>query len=213
MNLLYATVELSTDEAELQQALGGEYLVRSATIPGGGDDNSVQLKIFCHPANKPRAERFKTQSKAFVSGMIMFTNDLSKPIGLVADVVEKDPGFNINQCVLGNAYFTKKEPQTKPSGLTLTRIGTTMDNGDDSLYLQMETDQTRFDKLTERYRSGRALTVIGTLREYHGGKRDESDQPYRAIVATNFSTRAESAKGSGGGGRPQIDPLPDTNAY
>jgi hypothetical protein len=212
MNLLYATVELSADEAELQNALGGEYLVRNATIPGGGEDNSVKLKVFCHPGNKPRAERFKTQSKAFVTGMLIFTEDLSKPIGLVVDQVEKDPGFRVNQCVLGNAYFTKKEPTTKASGTTSVRIGTTLDNGNDSLYLFMEVDQSRYDKLMERYRSGRSLTVVGSIREYHGGKRDENDQPYRAIVATNFSTRAEQPKG-GGGGRPVVDPLPDCNAY
>jgi hypothetical protein len=144
--------------------------------------------------------------------MLIFTEDLAKPIGLVVDQVEKDPGFRVNQCVLGNAYFTKKEPVTKPSGTTSVRIGTTLDNGNDSLYLFMEVDQSRYDKLVDRYRSGRSLTVVGAIREYHGGKRDENDQPYRAIVATNFSTRAEQAKG-GGGGRPPIDPLPDCNAY
>lgn len=208
MNLLTATVKLGSEPATLESALGGEYWTRLATIP----QSQVQIKLFCHPGNTERAERLKNQSTAFVTGMVLFTSDLSKPLGLVVDQLEVDPGFSINQAVLGNAYFLKKEPQTKANGSVSVRIGTTLDNGNDSLYLFMEVEQSRAEKVLDRYKAGRSLTVVGQLREYRGGKRSDDDQPYRAISCLNFSTRAERS-GAGAAGRPPLDPLPDTSAY
>lgn len=209
MNLLTATVKLGAEPAILESALGAEYWTRLATIP----QSQVQIKLFCHPGNTERAERLKNQSSAFVSGMVLFTADLSKPLGLVVDQLEIEPSFSVNQAVLGNAYFLKKEPQTKANGSVSVRIGTTLDNGTDSLYLYMEADQSRAEKVLDRYKAGRALTVVGQLREYRGGQRSQDDQPYRAISCMNFSTRAERGVSSSSGGRPSLDPLPDTSAY
>ena len=68
-------------------------------------------------------------------------------------------------------------------------------------------------KLNDRIRKGRAICVQGYLREY---RKDDSDSPYRAIVASDFTTRKEQRKtgtesettGSAAG-YAEVDPTPD----
>ena len=64
----------------------------------------------------------------------------------------------------------------------------------------METYEARKKKLTERIRKGRPICVQGYIREY---RKDDSDSPYRAIVASDFSTRKE---------RERTSKNPQTNA-
>ena len=52
----------------------------------------------------------------------------------------------------------------------------------------METHESRKGKLNDRIRKGRAICIQGYLREY---RKDDSDSPYRAIVASDFSTRKD----------------------
>ena len=58
----------------------------------------------------------------------------------------------------------------------------------------METHESRKKKLDERVRKGRPICVQGYIREY---RKDDSDSPYRAIVASDFTTRKDRQKTGG----------------
>ena len=76
----------------------------------------------------------------------------------------------------------------------------------------METDESRKKKLTERVRKGRPICVQGYIREY---RKDNSDSPYRAIVANDFTTRKDSGTSRNpqtngtAAGYTQVDPTPE----
>ena len=77
----------------------------------------------------------------------------------------------------------------------------------------MELHESRKKKLTERIRKGRAVCVQGYLREY---RKDDTDSPYRAVVANDFTTRKELQKNGGrqastgtAAGYAEVDPSPD----
>jgi hypothetical protein len=118
-----------------------------------------------------------------------------------------------NQVVLGNAFFGSDDVKERKNGMVATKIGTTLDNQDVTTWLFLELHEQRKNKLTDRLRKGRAICVQGYLREY---RKDDSDSPYRAIVANDFTTRKELAKTNGSrtqtgqaAGYTETDPTPD----
>ena len=118
-----------------------------------------------------------------------------------------------NQVVLGNAFFSDDQIKERKNNVVACRIGTSLDESDVVTWLYLETNESRKKKLTERIRKGRGLCVQGYLREY---RKDDSDSPYRAIVAHDFTTRKESRSArknpqtSGtAAGYDEIDPTPD----
>ena len=77
----------------------------------------------------------------------------------------------------------------------------------------METHESRKKKLNERIRKGRPICVQGYIREY---RKDDSDSPYRAIVANDFTTRKDRSLSGGSPqksgtakGYTEVDPTPD----
>ena len=77
----------------------------------------------------------------------------------------------------------------------------------------MECHESRKTKLQDRIRKGRPICVQGYLREY---RKDDSDSPYRAIVANDFSTRKDRpssnknpAGNSQAAGYTEVDPTPE----
>ena len=97
--------------------------------------------------------------------------------------------------------------------MVATKVGTTLDNSDVTTWLYMELHESRKQKLSDRIRKGRPICIHGYLREY---RKDDADSPYRAIVATDFSTRKELAKSGGNRtstgsatGYGEVDPTPD----
>ena len=77
----------------------------------------------------------------------------------------------------------------------------------------MEISNVRKKKLEDRIRKGRPICIQGYLREYH---KEGNDSPYRAIVASDFTTRAERkrtdknpAANSTASGYTEVDPVPD----
>ena len=118
-----------------------------------------------------------------------------------------------NQVVLGNAFFASDEIKERKNSMVATKIGTTLDNQDVTTWLFLELHEQRKNKLSDRLRKGRAICVQGYLREY---RKDDSDSPYRAIVANDFSTRRELEKTRGNkpttgtaSGYTELDPTPD----
>ena len=97
--------------------------------------------------------------------------------------------------------------------MVATKIGSTLDNSDITTWLWLETHESRKKKLADRLRKGRVCCVHGYLREYH---KDADNSPYRAIVATDFTTRAEKSAAAGNpqtngtaAGYGELDPTPD----
>ena len=118
-----------------------------------------------------------------------------------------------NQVVLGNAFFGDDQVKDRKNNQVATKIGTTLDNSDVTTWLYLETHESRKKKLTDRIRKGRAICVQGYLREY---RKDDGGSPYRAIVASDFSTRKDSGKArrrpesdGSAAGYAEIDPTPD----
>ena len=118
-----------------------------------------------------------------------------------------------NQVVLGNAFFGSDEIRERKNDQLAVKIGTTLDNSDVTTWLYLETHESRRKKLTDRIRKGRAICIQGYLREY---RKDDSDSPYRAIVASDFTTRKEQRKSGrspqtsgSASGYAEVDPTPD----
>ena len=117
-----------------------------------------------------------------------------------------------NQVVLGNAFFGSDEIKDRKAGVAV-KIGSTLDNSDVVTWLFMECHESRKSKLEDRIRKGRPICVQGYLREY---RKDDSDSPYRAIVANDFSTRKDRpssnknpAGDSSAAGYTEVDPTPE----
>ena len=105
-----------------------------------------------------------------------------------------------------------KKIKDRKNGVAV-KIGSTLDNSDVVTWLYMETHESRKPKLQDRIRKGRAICVQGYLREY---RKDDSDSPYRAIVANDFSTRKDRpmaskdpASSSSAAGYTEVDPTPE----
>ena len=160
-------------------------------------------------------ESWKPGTRALITGNLVFSDDTTKPLDLIITTLETNVPQDMycNQVVLGNAFFGSDEIKERKNGQIAVKIGSTLDNSDVTTWLYLETHETRKKKLSERIRKGRALCVQGYIREY---RKDDSDSPYRAIVASDFSTRKEKARSNknpqtngSAAGYAEVDPTPD----
>ena len=154
-------------------------------------------------------------TRALITGNLVFTEDYTKPLDLIITTIEPNVPADMycNQVVLGNAFFGDDQIKPRRNDQVAVKIGTTLDNSDVVTWLYLETHDSRKKKLEDRIRKGRALCIQGYLREY---RKDDSDSPYRAIVASDFSTRKETKRssrnpqsGGSASGYTEVDPTPD----
>ena len=218
MNFIAATVELRSPIADPINAYGLDYRGADAVIPGGSGNAEVRLRVLCYdrPGAKLSAfEAWKSGTRALITGNLVFSDDTTKPLDLIITTLETNVPQDMycNQVVLGNAFFGSDEIKERKNGQVAVKIGSTLDNSDVTTWLYLETHESRKKKLSERIRKGRALCVQGYIREY---RKDDTDSPYRAIVASDFSTRKEKARTSknpqtngSAAGYAEVDPTPD----
>ena len=218
MNFIAATVELKDFVGDPIKAYGLDYCGANAVVPANGSASEVRFRILCYDREGPKLKNFldwKPGTRALITGTILFSDDTSKPLDLIVSTIEQNipPTMYCNQVVLGNAFFGTDEIKERKNGMVATKIGTTLDDSDVTTWLFLETHEQRKTKLSKRIRKGRAVCVHGYLREF---RKDDSDSPYRAIVATDFTTRKELAKSTGAkpqtgsaSGYTEIDPSPD----
>ena len=218
MNFIAATVELRSPIADPINAYGLDYRGADAVIPGGSGNAEVRLRVLCYdrPGAKLSAfEAWKSGTRALITGNLVFSDDTTKPLDLIITTLETNVPQDMycNQVVLGNAFFGSDEIKERKNGQVAFKIGSTLDNSDVTTWLYLETHETRKKKLSERIRKGRALCVQGYIREY---RKDDTDSPYRAIVASDFSTRKEKARtnknpqtNGSAAGYAEVDPTPD----
>lgn len=218
MNFIAATVELRSPIADPINAYGLDYRGADAVIPGGSGNAEVRLRVLCYdrPGAKLTAfEEWKSGTRALITGNLVFSDDTTKPLDLIITTLEANVPQEMycNQVVLGNAFFGSDEIKERKNGQVAVKIGSTLDNSDVTTWLYLETHESRKKKLSDRIRKGRALCVQGYIREY---RKDDSDSPYRAIVASDFSTRKEKARTSknpqtsgSAAGYAEVDPTPD----
>jgi len=218
MNFIAATVQLETRSSEPVQVYGLNFVSASAIIPSGNQSGDVRLRLLCFNTDGPKLEGFKNWkegTRALVTGHIVFSEDTAEPLDLIISTLEPNVSKDMycNQVVLGNAFFGSDEIKERKSGQLAIKIGTTLDNSDVTTWLYMETDESRKKKLTERVRKGRPICVQGYIREY---RKDDSDSPYRAIVANDFTTRKDSSNSrrnpqtnGTAAGYTQVDPTPE----
>ena len=218
MNFIVATVELRSTPTDTVNAYGLEYLSADAAVPGASASGEVRFRLLCYNRVGPKLEAFggwKAGTRALVTGNIVFTEDPKQPLDLIVSTLETNVPQDMycNQVVLGNAFFGDDKIEERKNDQVAVKIGTTLDNSDVTTWLFMETHESRKNKLTDRVRKGRQICVQGYLREY---RKDDSDSPYRAIVANDFSTRKDRPKAgpnpqkSGSAqGYTEVDPTPD----
>jgi hypothetical protein len=218
MNFIAATVELKSLIADPINAYGLDYRGADAVIPGGSGNAEVRLRVLCYDRPGPKLSAFeawKSGSRALITGNLVFSDDTTKPLDLIITTLEANVPQDMycNQVVLGNAFFGSDEIKERKNGQVAVKIGSTLDNSDVTTWLYLETHESRKKKLSQRIRKGRALCVQGYIREY---RKDDSDSPYRAIVASDFSTRLEKARTSknpqtngSAAGYAEVDPTPD----
>ena len=218
MNFITATVELKEFINDPINAYGLDYCGASAVVPGNGGASETQFRMLCFEREGPKLKAFmnwKPGTRALVSGNLVFTDDTSKPYDFIVNTIETNVPQDMycNQVVLGNAFFGSDEIKDRKNDMVAVKIGSTLDNSDITTWLFLETHESRKKKLTDRIRKGRPICVQGYLREY---RKDNDDSPYRAIVASDFTTRKETprsgkAKGSTGSaaGYGEVDPTPD----
>ena len=220
MNFIAATVQLAQSSSEdTINAYGLSYNTAMGSIPSGNANGDVQFRVLCYDNPGPKLEAFldwkKNKKRALVTGNLVFSDDPSQPLDLIVTTIESNipQDMYCNQVVLGNAFFASDEVKERKTGQLATKIGTTLDNSDITTWLYMETHESRKKKLNERLRKGRAICVQGYIREY---RKDDSDSPYRAIVASDFTTRKDRSKSgvspqkSGTAkGYTEVDPTPD----
>lgn len=218
MNFIAATVELKSLGTDPVNAYGLEYQYADAVVPAGSGASEVRLRLLCY--NRPGAKLealggWKVGNRALITGNLVFSEDTSKPLDLIITTIECNVPKDMycNQVVLGNAFFGSNEIKERKNGTVAVKIGTTLDNSDTTTWLYLETHETRKSKLDARIRKGRAICVQGYIREY---RRDDSDSSYRAIVATDFSTRKDRERSGGAAnasgsaaGYAEVDPTPD----
>ncbi len=218
MNFIAATVELRDFVADQINAYGLSYCGADAVIPSGNTSGEVKLRLLCYDRPGPKLEAFgswRAGTRALVTGTIVFSDDTSQPLDLIVTTIETNipQDMYCNQVVLGNAFFGSDEIKERKNGTCAIKVGTTLDNSDVTTWLYMEAHESRLPKLKERARKGRGLCIQGYIREY----RKEGDKsPYRAIVASDFSTRKDRERTSSNNkqtgtakGYAEVDPIPD----
>ena len=219
MNFIAATVELRSHCSDTIDAFGLEYCGANAVLPGNGSNSEVKLRLLCYNREGPKLATFKDWSdgrRALVTGNLTFSDDPAEPLDLIISTVETNVPQDMycNQVVLGNAFFGSDEIKERKNSSVAIKIGTTLDNSETTTWLFMETHESRKKKLQDRIRKGRQICVQGYLREYR--KEGDDGSPYRAIVASDFTTRAERKKSernpaanSTASGYTEVDPVPD----
>ena len=218
MNFIAATVELRGDNTNTVSAYGLDYRSADAVVPASGSDNEVRLRLLCYDRAGAKLDAFtgwKEGNRALITGNLVFSDDTAKPLDLIIATIETNVPQDMycNQVVLGNAFFGSDEIRDRKNSQCAVKIGTTLDNSDVTTCLYLETHESRKPKLNERIRKGRPICVQGYIREY---RKDDSDSPYRAIVASDFTTRKDQAKSrsnpqtsGSAAGYAEIDPTPD----
>ena len=218
MNFIAATVVLKSSSSEPVSAYGLSYRTGEAVVPGGNGNSEVRLRVLVYDRQGPKLDAFeswKEGNRALITGNLVFSDDTTKPLDLIVSTIETNVPQEMycNQVVLGNAFFGSDEIRERKNDQVAVKIGTTLDNSDITTWLFLETHDSRKKKLEERIRKGRAICVQGYLREY---RKDDSDSPYRAIVASDFTTRREQRKtgrnpqtNGSAAGYAEVDPTPD----
>jgi len=218
MNFIAATVVLKSSTPEPVSAFGLSYRTAEAVVPGSNGNSEVKLRLLCYDRAGAKLDAFsnwKEGNRALITGNLVFSDDTAKPLDLIVSTIETNipQDMYCNQVVLGNAFFGSDEIKERKNGQVAVKIGTTLDNSDITTWLFLETHESRKKKLDERIRKGRAICVQGYLREY---RKDDSDSPYRAIVASDFTTRKEQRNtgrnpqtNGSAAGYAEVDPTPD----
>ena len=218
MNFIAATVELRAGISDKINAYGLDYRGADAVVPGASSSGEVRLRLLCYDREGAKLTAFtgwKEGTRALVTGNIVFSDDAKQPLDLIVSTIEPNVPQDMycNQVVLGNAFFGDDKITERKNGQLAVKIGSTLDNSDTTTWLYLETHESRKAKLEDRIRKGRAICVQGYLREY---RKDDSDSPYRAIVASDFTTRKEQRKSrsnpatnGSASGYAEVDPTPD----
>ena len=218
MNFIAATVELRAGITDKINAYGLDYRGADAVVPGASSAGEVRLRLLCYDREGAKLTAFtdwKEGTRALVTGNIVFSDDAKQPLDLIVSTIEPNVPQDMycNQVVLGNAFFGDDKITERKNGQLAVKIGSTLDNSDTTTWLYLETHESRKTKLEDRIRKGRAICVQGYLREY---RKDDSDSPYRAIVASDFTTRKEQRKSrsnpatnGSASGYAEVDPTPD----
>lgn len=218
MNFIAATVELRDFITDPINAYGLDYCGANAVVPSGNSAGEVRLRLLCYNRAGAKLEAFgawKPGTRALITGNLVFSEDTAEPLDLIVSTIEVNVPQDMycNQVVLGNAFFGSDEIKDRRNDQVAVKIGSTLDNSDTTTWLFLETHESRRKKLESRIRKGRAICVQGYLREY---RKDDSDSPYRAIVATDFTTRKEQRKpgrnpqtNGSAAGYAEVDPTPD----
>ena len=219
MNFIAATVELRSHSSGTVAAYGLEYCSADAVVPGTGSNAEVKLRLLCYNREGAKLTTFKgwkEGTRALVTGNLVFSDDPAEPLDLLVSTLECNVPQDMycNQVVLGNAFFGSDEIKERKNKALAVKIGTSLDNSDTVTWLFMETHESRKAKLDDRIRKGRPICVQGYLREYR--KEGDTGSPYRAIVASDFTTRKDQAKArsnpqtsGSAAGYAEIDPTPD----
>ena len=218
MNFIAATVVLKSSNPDPVNAYGLSYISADAVVPAGGGNSDVKLRLLCYDRAGAKLDAFnnwKEGNRALITGNIVFSDDTSKPLDLIVSTIETNVPQEMycNQVVLGNAFFGSDEIRDRKNGQCAVKIGTTLDNSEVTTWLYLETHETRKPKLTERIRKGRPICVQGYIREY---RKEGDSSPYRAIVASDFTTRKDQRKAGrrpetngSAAGYAEVDPTPD----
>ena len=220
MNFIAATIQITESiNEEPIKAYGLNYCGAYGTIPSGNSSGDVRFRVLCYDNPGPKLEAFidweHSKKRALITGNLVFSDDPAVPLDLIVSTIEPNIPNDMycNQVVLGNAFFASDEVKERKSGQLAVKIGTTLDNSDITTWLYMETHESRKNKLNERVRKGRPICVQGYIREY---RKDDSDSPYRAIVASDFTTRKDQRKSGrnpqtngSAAGYAETDPTPD----
>ena len=218
MNFIAATVVLKSTNSNPVTAYGLSYRSADAVVPGGNGNSEVRLRLLCYDRAGAKLDAFtnwKEGNRALITGNLVFSDDTAKPLDLIVSTIETNipQDMYCNQVVLGNAFFGSDEIRDRKNSQCAVKIGTTLDNSDVTTWLYLETHESRKPKLNDRIRKGRPICVQGYIREY---RKDDSDSPYRAIVASDFTTRRDAPKtrqnpqtSGSAAGYAEIDPTPD----
>lgn len=218
MNFIAATVELKSLVPDPIDAYGLPYRGADAAVPSSNSAGEVRLRLLCYDRQGPKLEAFenwKPGTRALVTGNLVFSDDAKQPLDLIISTIEPNVPQDMycNQVVLGNAFFGSDEIKERKNSQVAVKIGTTLDNSEVTTWLFMETHESRKKKLNDRIRKGRPICVQGYIREY---RKDDSDSPYRAIVASDFSTRKDGKSSrrnpqtnGSASGYTEVDPTPD----
>jgi len=216
MNFIAATVELRSHTSDTINAYGLDYCGADVVVPANGANAEVRLRALCYNREGAKLSSFrdwKAGTKVLVTGSIVFSDDTKAPLDIIINTIEPNipQDMYCNQVVLGNAFFADDQIKDRKNGVAV-KIGSTLDNSDVVTWLYMETHESRKTKLQDRIRKGRPVCVQGYLREY---RKDDTDSPYRAIVANDFTTRKDRplankspAGNSSAAGYTEVDPTP-----